>query len=483
MMKSKMFGAVLAGSMAMSWGCADEASHSKAGAEPAVAVSALDEHTACAGDEAAEAANVRFYVPPPAPAAIAQIEGLVRAHHFHDAARLAAMEATPQAAWFVGGSPAEVEGAVHETMERAAREHRVPVLVAYNIPFRDCAQYSSGGAVDTAAYDAWIDGFAQGIGDGRAFVILEPDGLGIIPYNTTLSGAADWCKPTVTDASGASVPAPGASPTERYAQLNHAVDSLVGHAPNASVYLDGTHSSWLGVGEAASRLVRAGVQRAKGLFLNVSNFQPTPQLTKYGTWISKCIYYANNSAEGGWRLGHYDYCASQYFPATPTDFSTWGLTDQWYTSNVDEAVNPPAGAGVLAHFVIDTGRNGQGPLDTAPFAIPPYNQPAAVIGGLDAGNWCNPLGAGAGLRPTVNTGAPVGDAYLWIKTPGGSDGSCDIAGGARAWDYAAYNPWALTGDAQNHFDPLWGLVDPAAGAWFPEQALQLATMADPPLLP
>jgi hypothetical protein len=27
----------------------------------------------------------------------------------------------------------------------------------------------------------------------------------------------------------------------------------------------------------------------------------------------------------------------------------------------------------------------------------------------------------------------------------------------------AYNPWGLTGDAQNHFDPLWGMVDPASG--------------------
>lgn len=53
----------------------------------------------------------------------------------------------------------------------------------------------------------------------------------------------------------------------------------------------------------------------------------------------------------------------------------------------------------------------------------------------------------------------------------------------RAWDYSAYNPGALTGDAQNHFDPLWGLVDPAAGAWFPEQALGLAKNAAPPLVP
>ena len=145
--------------------------------------------------------------------------------------------------------------------------------------------------------------------------------------------------------------------------------------------------------------------------------------------------------------------------------------------------NPQAGPATLAHFVIDTGRNGRGPLDVVPYAAAPYNQPAAVLSGLNGGNWCNPPGAGVGLRPTTTTGDPLADAYLWVKTPGGSDGSCDIAGGARAWDYVAYDPWGVVGDAEDHFDPLWGVVDPAAGAWFPEQAVQLARNASPPLLP
>jgi endoglucanase len=75
------------------------------------------------------------------------------------------------------------------------------------------------------------------------------------------------------------------------------------------------------------------------------------------------------------------------------------------------------------------------------------------------------------------------DAYLWIKTVGESDGSCDIAGGTRAWDYERYNPWGIAGDSQKHFDPLWGMVDPAAGTWFPGYALELAQKAEPPLLP
>jgi endoglucanase len=81
----------------------------------------------------------------------------------------------------------------------------------------------------------------------------------------------------------------------------------------------------------------------------------------------------------------------------------------------------------------------------------------------------------------MKTNVPLLDAYLWVKVPGESDGSCDIAGGARAWDFTVYNPWDVAVDAQTHFDPLWGMVDPQAGAWFPEQALQLAREADPSL--
>jgi endoglucanase len=69
--------------------------------------------------------------------------------------------------------------------------------------------------------------------------------------------------------------------------------------------------------------------------------------------------------------------------------------------------------------------------------------------------------------------------------PGESDGSCNAQGGVRAWDYTAYTQpgWPTDSTSQALFDPLWGLVDPAAGAWFPQQALDLAKRANPALLP
>jgi endoglucanase len=76
----------------------------------------------------------------------------------------------------------------------------------------------------------------------------------------------------------------------------------------------------------------------------------------------------------------------------------------------------------------------------------------------------------------------LADAYLWVKIPGESDGQCDSAGGARAWDFSVYNPWNVPAATQSQFDPLWGQVDPAAGVWFDAQAVQLAKAAIPPQL-
>lgn len=428
----------------------------------------------------------KFFIPPPDPGAVKQVAALLKARDWESAARVAVMVTTPQAVWLVGGTPAEVEKSVKKTMKQAALEKRVPVLVAYNVPFRDCAQYSSGGAKDTAEYEAWIDGFAKGVGSGKAVVILEPDGLGIIPYNTTIYGATEWCQPTVTAEDGTVTPAPGASPEARYEQLHYALAALEAKAPNADVYLDGTHAGWLGVGEAAYRIDKAshdpttGAALANtGFFLNASNFRTTEHSVQFGTWVSMCTAFATNPEEGGWRLGNFSWCASQYNPATgyALDYSPE------YAASVTAQIQGLMGSALATlPFVVDTGRNGRGAFDAAPYAEAPYHQPASVIAALNSGGWCNPPGAGLGLRPTSKTNVPLVDAYLWIKTPGQSDGSCDIAGGARAWDYSAYNVWGLgSPDEQNRFDPLWGRVDPVAGAWFPAQALELAQNADPPL--
>lgn len=389
--------------------------------------------------------STTFYVPPLTDYtdALRQIADLTRQGDRATATRIWRMIRTPQAVWIEQGTPAQAERQARRVVARAAAHRQVPVLVAYNIPFRDCAQYSAGGATSTAEYVAWIDAVARGIGRQRAVVLVEPDGLGIIPWYTSLNGSLEWCQPAEAS--------PGTAAADRFALLNHAVDVLKAN-PRTAVYLDGTHSGWLGTGDAADRLFRAGVDRADGFFLNVSNYRTTDQQVKYGAWVSQCLWYGTNPAEGGWRLGHFDWCASQYYPADPQDFSTWGLTDQWYADNVTLAANPPSGPGDLAHFVVDTSRNGQGPWTPPAGAYP------------DPQDWCNPPGRGLGLRPTTDTGHELADAFLWVKIPGESDGQCTRG---------------LT-DAGG-LDPEWGRVDPPAGAWFPEQAAELARLAEPPL--
>jgi endoglucanase len=400
--------------------------------------------------------GTRFFVPPPSDGAPQQVLKLLSSGDRKDAALITEMEATPRAVWLTSGTPAQVRQQVRQTMAEAAVERAVPVLVAYDIPGRDCAQYSAGGALSQADYQAWISGLAQGIGTGRAAVILEPDALGNLPSNCGLPASSY----PFTDA-------------ERIAELQYAVGALE-RDPGVSVYLDGTHSAWQSVGTMAQRLLEADVQRAQGFFVNVSNYQPTAELLDYGTWISDCIAMVTDSSNAFYNnpAG----CASQYYPATQSDFSTWDLTTQWYAQNMGDAV-------AKTHFVVDTSRNGRGPDSMRQYASAPYNQPASVVSTLAGGNWCNPPGSGLGLRPTASTGVPLLDAYLWVKTPGQSDGQCDSAGGARAWDYTDYTQpgWPTTASGQSLFDPLWGTDDPAAGDWFGQQALQLVQLASPPL--
>ena len=444
------------------------------------------------------APDTNFYVPKPPVAALQQEAALRAEGEQAKAAQLARMEATPQAVWFTSGTPAQVERQVRVTMAKAADQNAVPVLVAYDIPGRDCAQFSSGGALTDAAYQAWIAAFAAGIGSGQAVVILEPDALGNMPSDCHLPPGANY---PFTDQG-------------RITDLTVAVGDLEAD-PNAQVYLDGTHSAWQQVGNIAQRLVEAGVQQAQGFYLDVSNYQYTSNNIAYGTWISDCIAYAQGSGaigNGAVQPGTYQpetsffngNCPNQYWNGGPaTNWTGTAMNNYVPWNDKVPATVPDAttvvgingayandlasvGATPTTHFVIDTSRNGRGPnpmtggsdADMLNYMAAPFDQSSGVISTLQSGNWCNPPGSGLGLAPTANTGVPLVDAYLWVKLPGQSDGQCDGASGVRAWDFSAYNPWNISPSAQGTFDPLWGQVDPAAGAWFDAQTLQLIADAD-----
>jgi endoglucanase len=374
-----------------------------------------------------------FYVDPQSKAAKQALVDL-RNGDIENAANMARLASWPQAQWFTEGAPDEVRRKASRLVQRARTVGRTPVLVAYNVPGRDCTQYSSGGAASSAAYRRWIDALAAGIGTGKAVVVVEPDGTALLPRD---------CGPTVDPT--------GELTATRIADLAYAVKTLKAK-PRTAVYLDGGNVQWRPVGEMAQRLLDAGVRDSDGFALNVSNTHPTDHNARYGTWIAKCMWFATKTG------GPADSCAGQYYSAaapndgapgnavSSTDPTTWRWTDAWFDQNVG---TPPADE--LKHFVIDTSRNGLG-------AWTP--EPGKYTG--DPEIWCNAPGRGLGPRPTADTGVPLVDAYLWIKIPGESDGSC-------------------TRNTGGTIDPEYGIVDPPAGTWWPDQAHSLARNAAPRL--
>jgi endoglucanase len=161
----------------------------------------------------------------------------------------------------------------------------------------------------------------------------------------------------------------GVDPAARHDLLRRAVDRLAG--AGTRVYLDAGHSGWVqDLPALAAALQASGLDRAAGFSVNVANFRTTRDSVDYGRKLS--------ALTGG------------------------------------------------AHFVVDTSRNGSGPVP-------------------DDGSgttWCNPAGRTIGERPTTLTGEELVDAWLWVKRPGESDGSCRPG-------------------------------EPAAGDWWPEYALAL----------
>lgn len=252
----------------------------------------------------------------------------------------------PQALWLHDPGPGPAVRAATEAAEAAGT---TPVLVTYFIPHRDCGDYSGGGAASAAEYRQWVDEFAAGIGDRAAYVIVEPDAVA-----QKIAG----CEKADAD--------------ERYGLLAYAVDRIKAR-PHTRVYLDAGNAGWL---PDESRLVaplrQAGIVKADGFAVNVSNYQTNEVSSEYGHRIATAL-------------------------------------------------------GGSEHFVVDSSRNGNGPY----------------TGGDEA--WCNPPGRALGTPPTTATGAPALDAYLWIKRPGESDGTC--RGGPRA------------------------------GQWWPQYALGLASRA------
>ncbi|MDT7846474.1 glycoside hydrolase family 6 protein [Streptomyces justiciae] len=166
----------------------------------------------------------------------------------------------PAAVWFAEYAPDTVTARVRAVTAGADAQGRVPVVVAYTIPDRDCGGASQGGAPDLDAYDAWIDRFAAGLGSDEVVVILEPDS---IAQSECLSGGQR---------------------ADRFASLARAGRVMKAANPKARVYYDAGHSGWHPAAKQADLLRQAGAGSADssdGIFSNVSNFHRTADEIAY----------------------------------------------------------------------------------------------------------------------------------------------------------------------------------------------------------
>ncbi|MFI9175739.1 glycoside hydrolase family 6 protein [Streptomyces lincolnensis] len=202
-------------------------------------------------------ASTRLYRHP-----ASQVLAWVRAHdgdprHAVIASRIADR---PAAVWFADYTPSTLTARVRAVTSGGSAQGRVPVLVAYAIPGRDCGGHSQGGAPDLDAYDAWIERFAAGLGSGEVVVILEPDSI-----------AQAQCLSTATR-------------TDRFASLARAGRVLKAANPRARVYYDAGHSGWNPPAKQAGWLKQAGAASpasSDGVFSNVSNFHRTSDEIAY----------------------------------------------------------------------------------------------------------------------------------------------------------------------------------------------------------
>ena len=184
----------------------------------------------------------------------------------------------PQAVW-IGEWSGNPRGAVSNMVKQIGSVDALPVMVAYNIPNRDCGSHSAGGAKNAAAYKRWIRDFAAGLSGKKSVIVLEPDAL-------------------AGDCGGA----------ERTDLLSDAVQVL--KSAGAAVYIDAGHANWVAANVMGERLKAAGIALADGFALNVSNYYRNADNIGYGESVSRLVggkhfiidtsRNGNGSANGEW---------------------------------------------------------------------------------------------------------------------------------------------------------------------------------------
>jgi endoglucanase len=196
------------------------------------------------------AAESAFYVDPASSSArwVAANPGDSRTPVIRD--RIASV---PQPRWYTTTNTSTIRSEISSFVGAAASVGKIPILVVYNIPNRDCGGPSGGGAPSHAAYRAWVDEVAAGLAGRPATIVLEPD---VLPLMTNCQNADQQ--------------------NQTKASMAYAGKKLKSGSGQAKVYFDIGHSAWLAPAEAANRLRGADISNsADGIATNVSNYRST----------------------------------------------------------------------------------------------------------------------------------------------------------------------------------------------------------------
>jgi endoglucanase len=237
---------------------------SKAAAAGLVTAALVVSVAAVTAAGSAQAAASPFYVDPNTGAArwVAANPGDSRTPVIRD--RIASV---PQARWFTTTNTGTVRGEVDAHVGAAARAGKIPILVVYNVPNRDCGGPSGGGAPSHDAYRAWVDQVAAGLADRPAAIVLEPD---VLPLMSTCQDAGQQARTS--------------------ASMAYAGKRLKAGSSQAKVYFDIGHSAWLAASEAASRLRAADISNsADGISTNVSNYRRTADEVAYAKSVLNSV--------------------------------------------------------------------------------------------------------------------------------------------------------------------------------------------------
>ena len=294
---------------------------------------------------------------------------------------------------------------------------------------------------DEQAYENWVNGFAAGLGDRPAVVILEPDALAQL--NTCPDNAQRQA---------------------RLQMLSYAVKTL--QTNSDQVYLDAGHLNWVPAGQMAGRLRAADVAQAYGFALNVSNYDTTDREVGYATELDRDLGMAkrfvvdtsrNGKGSAGGRVhlagGSISRAlpgASGGAPASRLFIDPASQVANWVRAHPGDprvrkigqriASQPTAKwfgawsgdiAAAVSGYTSAASREHKVPVLVA------YNIPHLGCGGSSAGGarqWCNPPGRQLGSVPRVLDDR--GDMGLWIKAPGESDGDCGVGAGTQAGEFS-----------------------------------------------